>query len=391
MADNTALSGKLSFTSLADLFQILGGNSSTGVLKITSKYTPNPGQIYFVNGNPINAVCDRLKGIDAIYPLFGWVDGIFEFYEQEVQKSQVINEGRMEIVLDALRMLDDGVIKKLGPPSDMLGGETVKKDALPIIKGPIADYSYIIGEEEFEEGKLIVKEGKFGKWLWVILEGTADVKREIADDFITILRLGEGSFVGTFTALLFGKYARKATVVASGKVTLGLLDTERISREFNTLSPDFRTLLLSLDSRLRKVTDRIVALHTKKTDDIPIPKGANVIIEKDSSKQEGSIITEGKAYVIGKDQKGDFPLFILDKEEVFGNFPFLDIGHEPRAAAVMASKDIKVKKLDIGNLQKEYDNMSGLFRSFIYNICGCVSLTTRVAYHLHSRGGDKKK
>ncbi len=391
MADNTALSGKLSFISLADLFQILGGNSSTGVLKITSKYTPNPGQIYFVNGNPINAVCDRLKGIDAIYPLFGWVDGIFEFYEQEVQKSQVINEGRMEIVLDALRMLDDGVIKKLGPPSEMLGGETGKKDALPIIKGPIADYSYIIGEEEFEEGKLIVKEGKFGKWLWVILEGTADVKREMADDSITILRLGEGSFVGTFTALLFGKYARKATVVASGKVTLGLLDTERISREFNTLSPDFRTLLLSLDSRLRKITDRIVALHTKKTDDIPIPKGANVIMEKDSSKQEGSIITEGKAYIIGKDQKGDFPLFILDKEEVFGNFPFLDIGHEPRSAAVMASKDIKVKKLDIGNLQKEYDNMSGLFRSFIYNICGCVSLTTRVAYHLHSREGDIKK
>jgi len=391
MGDNIGLSGKLSFVNLSDLFQILGGNSSTGVLKITSKYAPNPGQIYFVNGNPVNAICDRLKGIDAIYPLFGWVDGKFEFYEEEVQKSQIINQGRMEIVLDALRMLDDGVIKKLGPSADMLSGESIKKDSLPVIKGSIADYSYIIGEEEFEDGKLIVKEGKYGKWLWVVLEGTADVKRELADDSITILRLGEGCFVGTFTALLFGQYARKASIIASGKVSLGLLDTERLSREFNSLSPDFRTLLLSLDTRLKKITDRIVALYTKKADDISIPKGANVIIEKDSSKQEGMIITDGMAYVIGKDQKGDFPLFTLGKEEAFGNFPFLDIGHEPRSAEVVALKDLKVKKLDIASLQAEYDNLSGMFRSLIYNICGCVSLTTRVAYHLHSKEGDIKK
>ena len=49
MNDGPALSGKLSFISLADLFQVLGGNSSTGILKITSQYLPNPGQIYFID------------------------------------------------------------------------------------------------------------------------------------------------------------------------------------------------------------------------------------------------------------------------------------------------------------------------------------------------------
>ena len=44
MSDKIALSGKLSFISLADLFQLLGGNSSTGVLKIFSKYAPNPAR-----------------------------------------------------------------------------------------------------------------------------------------------------------------------------------------------------------------------------------------------------------------------------------------------------------------------------------------------------------
>jgi hypothetical protein len=385
MSDKIALSGKLSFISLADLFQLLGGNSSTGVLKIFSKYAPNPGQIYFVNGNPINAICDRLKGIDAIYPLFGWMDGTFEFNEEEVHKSQIINQGRMEIVLDALRMLDDGDIKKLGPPADIIGGEAVKKGALPIIKGPIADYSYIIGEEEYEDGKLIVKEGKFGKWLWIVLEGTADVRRELADDSITILRMGEGCFIGTFNALLFGgEYGRKASVVASGNVLLGVLDTERLSREFNSLSPDFRTILLGLDIRLKKITDSIVALYTKKGEDISPPKGANVVMEKGSSAKEGCVITDGKAYVIVKDKKGDFPLLALGKEEFYGNFPFLELGNEPKSAQVMASKDLKVKKLDIGKLQSEYDNLSNMFRSFIYNICGYISLTSRVAYNLRS-------
>jgi hypothetical protein len=385
MGEKAALSGKLSFISLADLFQLLGGNSSTGVLKISSKFAPNPGQIYFVKGNPINAVYDRLKGIDAIYPLFGWVDGTFEFNEEEVHKSQIINQGRMEIVLDALRMLDDGDIKKLGPLADILGGEGIKKGALPIIKGPVADYSYIIGEEEYEDGKLIVKEGKFGKWLWIVLGGTADVKRELADDSITILRMGEGCFIGTFNALLFGgEYGRKASVVASGNVLLGVLDTERLSREFNSLSSDFRTILLGLDIRLKKVTDSIVALYTKKGEDVSLPKGANVVMEKGSSANEGCIITDGKAYVIIKDKKGDFPLFTLEKEEFFGNFPFLELGSESRSAEVMASKDLKVKKLDAGKLQEEYDNLSGMFRSFIYNICGYISLTTRVAYNLRS-------
>jgi CRP-like cAMP-binding protein len=391
MNDTSALSGKLSFISLADLFQLLGGNTGTGVLKITSQYAPNPGYIYFVNGNPINATCGRLKGIDALYPLFGWLDGSFEFHEEEVQKSKVIKQGRMEIVLDALRMFDDGAIKKLGPPSDMFKDETIKKDSLPLIKGAIGDYSYIIGEEEFEDGRPIVKEGKYGKWIWVILEGTVDVERETGNTPMTVLRLGEGSFIGTFTALLFGKYARKSTVIAKGKVSLGLLDTERLSREFNSLSPDFRSLLLSLDTRLKKITDRAVALYTKKGEDMALPKGANVIIGKGSSKHDISIITDGVAYLIGKTQHGDFPLFTLEKEDVIGPLPFLDIGHEPEFAFVAASNDLKLKKLDTGNLQAEYDTLSGLFRSFIYNICACISLTTRVAYHLHSKTKKNNK
>jgi CRP-like cAMP-binding protein len=389
MDDSLSFSGKLSFISLADLFQILGGNSSTGILKITSQYVPNPGQIYFVNGNPINAACDNLKGIDALYQLFGWLDAKFEFYEKDVQIKKVINQGRMEIVLDALRMLDDGDIKKLGPPADLLSDESIKKDSLPIIRGPITDYSYISGEEEFDDGQSIVKEGKYGKWIWLVLEGTADVVRETENGPMTISRLGEGSFIGTFTALLFGKYARKSTVVARSKVILGVLDTERLSREFNDLSPEFRAVLLSLDNRLVKITDRAVTLYEKKQN-VALPKGVKAVIKKDSSKQEAFSITEGVAYVIDQTEKGDFPIITLEKEDIFGNIPFQDMIHEPRSASVLASNDLKTRDLDVESLQKEYENLSNMFRSFIYNICTCISLTTRVAHNLYTGKGKTK-
>ena len=66
--DNTAaFTGSLKFISLADLFQILGGNNNTGVLRITSRYSPETGYIYFHNGNPVNADYGSVKGIKAVH------------------------------------------------------------------------------------------------------------------------------------------------------------------------------------------------------------------------------------------------------------------------------------------------------------------------------------
>ena len=117
MSDRAALAGSLSFISLADIFQILGGNNSTGILRITSQHSPDSGLIYFLKGDPVNATIGTTSGLDAVYAMFGWVEGTFEFHEQEVRAGRVINNSMMEIVLDAMRMLDDGLIKKVGPAS----------------------------------------------------------------------------------------------------------------------------------------------------------------------------------------------------------------------------------------------------------------------------------
>jgi len=390
MSAKAALAGSLSFISLADIFQILGGNSSTGVMRITSQHAPDPGLIYFVNGDPINATSGPLSGLDAIYALFGWIEGKFEFYEEKVQIGHVIKKNRMEILLDAMRMLDDGLIKKVGSLSfdEVASIESSKtkseeKGAPQVIKGPLVDYSHVLDEEEYHAGERIARAGGHGKWIWIILKGSVNVSRETPNGSMNIANLGEGCFIGGFTILPFMEYTRSVTITALDDVQLGLLDTEFLYRDFMSLSPDFRKILLSLDGRLRKITDRTVELFMKEDKTKGFTKNKKIVIEKGSSKQDAFAILEGETYVIGQTQKGYLPLLTLEKDEVFGYMPFADMGHEPRSALVLASKDLKVHRLKTESLQKEYENLSGTFRNMIYNACTCTFLTTKLAYHLH--------
>jgi CRP-like cAMP-binding protein len=390
MPEKTTLTGNLAFIALADVFQILGGNSSTGVLRIKSQYTPNPGLIYFVNGDPVNASSGSLQGIEAIHTLFGWTEGNFEFDEQEINVGHVVKQGRMEIVLDALRMLDDGVIKKVGPPSfdDSIVLETGKggeKSGHKAITGPSLDYSHILEEEDYRDGERLIKEGGHGKWIWVILEGIVNIIRETPSGPLTVNRLGQGCFIGTVTSLSFVEYARSASVIAEGNVRLGLIDTERLSREYTSLSPEFRALLISVDGRLRQVTDRVVELYQNQNRSKELTKGKKVIMKSGSSKKQAFVISEGEACVVGKSKKGHLPLLTLKKADVFGNFPFLQMGHETRSASVMATENLKVSKLDVDAILKEHENLSGTFRNLIFNASTCVFSTTKRAYRRHEK------
>lgn len=389
MPEKTSLTGNLSFINLADVFQILGGNGSTGLLRIKSQYAPNPGLIYFVKGDPVNASCGALQGLEAIYALFGWTEGNFEFDNQAVNVGHVVKQGRMEIVLDALRMLDDGMIKKVGPPT--LEASSPEEDAgakgkgPKVLKGPFVDYAFILEEEDYRDGEPIVKEGGHGKWIWVILEGRVNISRETPSGPLTVARLGEGCFIGTISALSFLEYTRSASATAEGSVRLGLIDTERLSREYTSLSPEFRALLLSVDERLKQVTDRIVELATKQAGYKKLTQGKKVIMKSGTSKKRAFMIKAGEACVVGKSRRGHLPLLTLKKGEIFGYVPFMPMGHEPRSASVMASDRFEVDKLDVDSLQKEYDNLSGTFRNLIFNASTCIFMTTRMAYHYHER------
>jgi len=382
MGDRGAFAGNLTFINLADIFQILGGNNSTGILRITSKHAPDSGLIYFVKGDPVNATIGSQTGLDAVYALFGWVEGTFEFQEQTVRMKREIKKSRMEVVLDAMRMLDDGLIQKVGPPSfeEVSPKEAGKprSEKRRVIEGPLLDYSYVLNEEDYRDGEEIVRERGHGKWIWVILKGSAAITRETAKGPMTIAHLGRGCFLGTLGALTFMEYTRSATITAMGDVQLGLLDSELLHREFSSLSPDFKEFLLSLDRRLRKITNRSCELFENKGKIPPLPKGSKVVLEKGSPKKEAFTIVEGEAYVIGQAKKTALPLVTLEKNDVFGNIPFTDMGQEPRYASVFSSKDLKVDKLDTDRFQKDYDRLSDTIRNMIYVTCTSIFSTTKL-------------
>jgi hypothetical protein len=386
MSENYVLSGSLSFVSLADIFQIIGGNGCSGTLTLRSYYAPQVGMVYFDRGNPINASYGNMSGVKAIYMLFGWTEGEYEFYEEDISKvDYLIRQNRMEIVLDALRMLDDGEIPRVGPPSFLQKEELEEYDekennfGLPVTKGPLIDYLYVIREECYKDRSKIVKEGKHGKWMWTIYEGNVKVSRKTPSGNLVLARLGEGCFIGTIRALIFGEYERNATVTAEGDVRLCLLDAEPLFHEFASLSMDFRSILLSLDHRLRMINDVAVKKYLNNTLR-EFPKDNRIYLNKFHSQNELFLIKEGKADIIGERDRRDLPLFSLEKNDIFGNVPFMDFGHEPRSASVMVSKDFDAVKLDTEGLMEEYNSLSSTFRNLIFNMCTNLFMTTKLVY-----------
>ena len=224
------------------------------------------------------------------------------------------------------------------------------------------DYKHVIKEDIFKDNTQIIKEGGHGKWMWVVFDGVVRVSRETPNGTLVVARLGEGCFIGTFKALLYGEYNRSATVTAEGDVRLCLLDTEHIHTEYTSLSPGFRRLLLSLDNRLRRITDRAVELYSKEKNNNWSLKNQKIFIKKGSTQEGLFAIQEGSASIIAETKNGVLPLVQLNKDDIFGTFPFFDFGHEPRSASVAASGDLKVEKIDMQNIQTEYNNLSSTFK-----------------------------
>jgi len=393
MTRNTVFSGGLKFFSLADIFQILGGNNSTGTLKLISPCHMPVGYVYFVNGSPVNAVNGIKYGTEAIYAMFGWMDGRFEFYEESVPVERAIKAGRMKIVLDALRLLDEGVIKKVGatpgPGASSLYGFTGSPlaDDEAVIYGPPVNYAYFIDEERYFNRDQIVLQGKQCHGLRVILEGTVEITRETSDGSITLSRLGQGSFIGTFNSFTYPKSTRSATATAVGDVYLGILDYLPLYFEYSSLPLDFRKLLTSLSDRLIKISNQFLNPADETTQTNLSDSDAPLILEKDTVNNDLFTITEGKARLFGSSIESDQPLVALERNDVFGALPFLRSGNEPYCSKIIGSKDLKTLKNDPDDIMREYDRLPIVFQNMIQNLCMCIKQTTGNCLTVNSEKG----
>ncbi len=380
MNSNSDLSGSLSFLNLGELLNLLGTNGSSGVLRIISSHTTQPGLVYLDKGNPINATNGSLSGLDAIFALFGWTQGSFEFTEEDVSCEKTVNKSRMEIILDGLRLLDEGKIEKLGPvnAAEKQSESPDVSGKLPLIKGPLVDYSYIVDEEGFYDGDEIVQEGNHGDWIWVILEGTAEILKQASNGPLKLLRIADGAFLGSVGTLLAGGKVRSATVKAVGNVQLGMLDSQLLANELANVSADFKNMIISIDYRLRQIIDMTVKVNEQDADLKDFIQGKKQLIQQGQNEGRLFTIKEGEAFIARNTDNGYVPLAHLKKGDFFGRIPFLDMGHEPYSAAVFSSDDLKLTAVNAEKLQSEHEGLSSTLKNIIEHLATSISVTTLV-------------
>ena len=134
-------------------------------------------------------------------------------------------------------------------------------------------YGYVASEEEYPDKAVIIEEGSKGDWVYVILKGRARVIKRTRKGIVTLDTLKEGDIFGEMVLLETGQELRSASVVAAdGPVRLGVMDSERLVKDYGTLSPQLRTLMRSLIRRLKEATNKICSMVVENAEQAYSPK-----------------------------------------------------------------------------------------------------------------------
>jgi len=124
-------------------------------------------------------------------------------------------------------------------------------------------YDYVVSEENYGDRAEIIQEGTKGRWAFLVLEGEVKVKKKTPMGWLTVDTLKKGAILGEMALVTRGECIRTASVVAHGPVKIGVLDIDRIIKDFESLSPQLRTLLGVLITRLRESMNRLAVLVAK--------------------------------------------------------------------------------------------------------------------------------
>ena len=110
-------------------------------------------------------------------------------------------------------------------------------------------------EEKYKDGDIIFEEGSSGDWIYVIESGAVEISKIMHGEKEVLLELGPGEVIGELGFI--AKMPRTATATAVGDTTVGIIDPISFEQEFNRLSPDFQTVLISLAKRLKETTEAL--------------------------------------------------------------------------------------------------------------------------------------
>ncbi len=118
-------------------------------------------------------------------------------------------------------------------------------------------YGYMVDEHDYPDKKVILEEGSIGDWVYIVLEGQVKLKKKTHKGMVTLATLKEGAIFGEIPLFLKREKFRETMAQAHGPVKVGILDTSRLDREFELVSPQLKGLIKTLARRLSESIDKI--------------------------------------------------------------------------------------------------------------------------------------
>jgi CheY-like chemotaxis protein len=91
---------------LVDLLRAISAHQRSGVAIITAASGAR-GEIFFRQGNVVDAEVGRLSGRDAIYRLFCWSSGRLEIEWKSIRRKDTIEMRPQDLIMEALRRVDE--------------------------------------------------------------------------------------------------------------------------------------------------------------------------------------------------------------------------------------------------------------------------------------------
>jgi hypothetical protein len=208
------------------------------------------------------------------------------------------------------------------------------------------------------------------------------VVRHTAKGKLKVARLGPGAFIGSVSALVSRNHSRRASVIARESVLLGIVDTQRLTAEYDRMSPDFRKVLWGLNDRFQRTTDRAVEMLTGNLSTKNFILDGVPLIPMAQRATGLYVLADGQASVMGNRNCDNVPLINLYKGDIFGNLPFVNLGQEPERATVVGNSEVKKIPLRLDPLQSEFEKLSATFRNLLVTIADGIAQTTDSIHNL---------
>jgi len=98
-------SGSLEDFGLSDVLQLIHIGRRTGVLVVESD--GQKAEIFFQDGEAVHAVLGDITGEQAVYKVFNWSRGSFDFEAKIVPTPKTITFGSQNLILEATRRIDE--------------------------------------------------------------------------------------------------------------------------------------------------------------------------------------------------------------------------------------------------------------------------------------------